>query len=76
MNNIITQKLYNLPADYWDTYPAKITSITAEQVQRVARKYVVPENLQIVAVGDASKIKPVLDKYGTVEVYGTDGKKK
>jgi len=72
----MTLKIFGLPADYWDTYPAKITGITAEQVQRVARKYVVPENLQIVAVGDATKIKPVLDKYGAVEVYGTDGKKK
>ena len=72
----MTLKLYGLPADYWDTYPAKIMNTTAEQVQRVARKYVVPENLQIVAVGDATKIKPVLDKLGTVEVYGTDGKKK
>src|SRR6266481_1735973 len=60
----MTLKIFGLPADYWDTYPAKITGITAEQVQRVARKYVVPENLQIVAVGDATKIKPVLDKYG------------
>jgi zinc protease len=72
----MTLKIFGLPADYWDTYPAKIMGITAEQVQRVARKYVVPENLQIVAVGDASKIKPVLDKYGAVDVYGTDGKKK
>jgi zinc protease len=72
----MTLKLFGLPADYWDTYPAKIMNTTAEQVQRVARKYVVPENLQIVAVGDAAKIKPVLDKYGAVDVYGTDGKKK
>ncbi len=72
----MTLKLFGLPADYWDTYPAKIMNITAEQVQRVARKYVVPDNLQIVAVGDATKIKPVLDKYGAVDVYGTDGKKK
>jgi len=72
----MTLKIFGLPADYWDTYPAKIMNITAEQVQRVAREYVVPDNLQIVAVGDATKIKPVLDKYGTVELYGTDGKKK
>ncbi|HEY6393748.1 MAG TPA: pitrilysin family protein [Bryobacteraceae bacterium] len=72
----MTLKVFGLPADYWDTYPTKIMNITAEQVQRVARKYVVPENLQIVAVGDATKIKPVLDKLGSVEVYGTDGKKK
>jgi zinc protease len=72
----ITQKIYGLPADYWDTYPAKIMNVTAEQVQRVANKYVVPDALQIVAVGDASKIKPVLEKYGTVEVYDTQGKKR
>jgi predicted Zn-dependent peptidase len=72
----ITQKIYGLPADYWDTYPAKIMSVTADQVQRVANKYVVPDALQIVAVGDASKIKPVLEKYGPVEVYDTQGKKR
>jgi len=72
----ITQKIYGLPADYWDTYPAKIMNVTAEQVQRVATRYVVPDALQIVAVGDASKIKPVLEKYGSVEVYDTQGKKR
>lgn len=72
----MTQRFYGLPADYWDTYPAKIMNVTAEQVQRVAQKYIVPDDLQIAAVGDASKIKTVLEKYGPVEVYGTDGKKK
>jgi zinc protease len=72
----IALKVYNLPADYWDTYPAKIAAITAEQVQRVARKYIVPDDLQIVAVGDAAKLKPVLDKYGTVQVFDTNGQPK
>jgi predicted Zn-dependent peptidase len=72
----ITLKLYGLPADYWDTYPAKIMAVTAEQVQRVARKYIVPDDLQIVAVGDAAKLKPVLDKYGAVQVFETSGKPK
>jgi len=72
----IALKVYNLPADYWDTYPAKIMAITAEQVQRVARKYIVPDDLQIVAVGDAAKLKPVLDKYGAVQVFDTSGQPK
>jgi predicted Zn-dependent peptidase len=72
----ITQKIYGLPADYWDTYPAKIMNVTAEQVQRVAKQYVVPDTLQIVAVGDAAKIRPVLEKYGPVEVYDSQGKKR
>jgi zinc protease len=72
----IALKVYNLPADYWDTYPAKIMAITAEQVERVARKYIVPDDLQIVAVGDAAKLKPVLDKYGAVQVFDTNGQPK
>ena len=74
LNNIITQKLYGLPANYWDTYPQKIESITAEDVQRVAQKYIDLDHLQIVAVGDASKTRDVLAKYGRVEVYDADGK--
>lgn len=72
----VALKIYNLPANYWDTYPAKIMAITAEQVQRVARKYILPDDLQIVAVGDAAKLKPVLDKYGDVEVFDTNGQPK
>ena len=69
----ITSKQYGFPADYWDTYPAKIRAVTAADVQRVARKYLVPQSLQLVAVGDASQIKPALEKYGPVEIFDNDG---
>src|SRR5688572_10663533 len=74
LNNIITQKLYNLPDDYWDTFTQKIAAITTDDVQRVAKKYLDLNRLQIVAVGDASKIADVLKQYGTVEIYDTEGK--
>ena len=70
----ITRKTYNFPADYWDKYPAQIASITAEDVQRVAMKYINPATMQVVAVGDASKIKTVLEKYGSVELVDASGK--
>jgi zinc protease len=70
----LTRKLYDLPADYWDTYPDKITAVSAADVQRVARKYLNPDTLQIVAVGDGRKIKPVLEKFGSLETYDSDGK--
>ena len=70
----ITQKRYGLPADYWDTYPEKIAAVTADDVLRTAKKYINPENAQIVAVGDAAKIKTVMEKYGPVTVYDTNGK--
>lgn len=74
LQNVITRKLYNLPADYWDAYPAKVEAVTADDVQRVARKYIDLDHLQIVAVGDAAKTRSVLAKYGTVDVYDADGK--
>jgi zinc protease len=74
LQNVITQKLYNLPADYWDTYPQKVSAITADDIQRVAQKYLDLKHLQIVAVGDASKTRDILSKYGTVQVFDTEGK--
>ena len=70
-----TSRLYNLPADYWDKYPERITAITKEQVQAAAQKYLDPGHLQIVAVGDGKKIGESLKKFGPVEVYNTEGKK-
>jgi predicted Zn-dependent peptidase len=69
----MVRKLYGFPPDYWDNYPAKVMAVTAADVQRVARKYLDPETMQLVAVGDAGKIKPALEKYGPVEVYDSSG---
>jgi len=75
LNQAVIRKLYGFPDDYWDTYPDRIAAVTAADVQRVARKYINPETLQIVAVGDGEKIKSVMEKYGPVEVYDADGNK-
>ncbi|MGE0132123.1 MAG: M16 family metallopeptidase [Blastocatellales bacterium] len=74
LSDIVVQKLYNLPADYWDTYPQKIAAVTVDDVQRVARKYLDLGKLQIVAVGDAKQIADVMKKFGDVTLYGTEGK--
>jgi len=76
LQNILTQKLYNLPADYWDTYPQKIAAITQDDAQRVARKYLDLDHLQVVAVGDGKQLVDALRKYGSVEVYDAEGKPK
>jgi zinc protease len=70
----ITRRIYGFPEDYWETYPARVMAVTAEDVQRVAQKYLNPASIQIVAVGDASKIKSVLEKFGAVTVYDAEGK--
>ncbi len=70
----VLKKIYGFPDDFWDTYPAKIAAVTADDIQRVARKYLNPDALQIVAVGEGSKIKAILEKYGPVEVFDMEGK--
>lgn len=71
----VTREIYGLPDDYWDTFPAKLMAVTAEDVQRVARKYMNPDTIQVVAVGDADKIRSILEKYGPLEMYDTQGER-
>lgn len=76
LSDFIDAYMYKLPADYWDRYPERIQAVTAADVQRVAQKYWAADRLQIVAVGDASKIGPTLKKFGTVQEFDADGKPK
>lgn len=74
LGSAMTSEIYGFPDDYWDTYPQHVMAVTAADVERVAKKYLSPDSLQIVAVGDGAKIQSVLEKLGSVEVYGMDGK--
>ena len=65
----------DLPADYWDKYPERITAVTPAQVQAAPKKYLDPTRLQIVAVGDPTKVGETLKGFGTVETYDTEGKR-
>ncbi len=76
LNNYITSRRYGFPADYWDRYPERIMAVTKAQVQRAANKYLDPARLQVIAVGDATKIGEGLKKFGHLETYDTDGKPK
>ena len=66
------QRMDGLPEDYWDTYTAKVMAVGAEDVQRVAKKYVPLDNIRIIAVGDATKIAELLKKFGPVEEISPD----
>lgn len=67
--------IYDLGLDYYLKLPGKLTAVTSEQVKAVADKYLVPEKLSVIAVGDRSKIAPELQKLklGAVEVRDADG---
>ena len=53
-----------------------MNAVTADQTLAAAKKYLVPDRMVVVAVGDRAKIEPELRKLniGPVEVLGPDGK--
>ena len=61
---ILDMELYDLPHDYFDRYRENITAVSAEDVARVAAKYIDPERALVVIVGNASQIREPLGTLG------------
>ena len=49
--------VYGLPLDYYSGYVNRINAVSSADVQRVARRYIDPDKLDIVIVGDRSQIE-------------------
>ncbi|MFO7720617.1 MAG: pitrilysin family protein [Gillisia sp.] len=56
--NIETDKL---PKDYYQNYLKKLNEVTAEDIQRVAKKYFMADNARIVVVGKGSEVAEALE---------------
>ena len=68
--------LQDLPETYYRDYAAKINAVTADDLVRVAKKYIDLQHLNIVIVGDRATIEEPLRKTGIapVVVLDTQGK--
>lgn len=68
--------LYNLPDDYFNKYVQSFEKISIADVRRVAKKYLNPNAMNILIVGDVAATKDALEKlgYGKATVMDTDGK--
>ena len=75
LNMWMRVKHNGLTNDYWDRYPVEVAKTDSAAVQRVARKYLDQNRMQVVCVGAGKDIKSALEKYGPVDVYNADGKK-
>lgn len=51
----ITTQTQNLPEDFYATFTQKLQNVTKSDVQRVAQKYLKPENLRFVVVAKGSE---------------------
>jgi zinc protease len=68
--------IYDLSLDYYTTYAREVNAVTAEQALDVARRYVIPERLVVIAVGDRSAIEGGLASLnlGALEIRDADGR--
>lgn len=66
LSNMVT---YRLPDDYFNKCIGKILAVTGEDLLRVAKKYIDPNNIAIIVVGDQKKIEKGLSdlKLGTLK---------
>jgi len=68
--------VYDYPLDHYAALPAKYQAITQADIARVAKQYLHPDQLIVLAAGDRSKIEaPLKDAgVGPVEVRDINGK--
>lgn len=64
--------LFGLPEDYYTTYAQRLNAVTPATASALAKKYIHPENLVVVVVGNAKEVLPQLEKLGPVSVYNQD----
>ncbi len=73
-SQIATTRLLGLPIEHLTEYRERIRAVTADDVQRVARQYILPDRAAIVVVGDATKIREALEPLAPVVMYDVEGR--
>ncbi|MGH7616780.1 MAG: M16 family metallopeptidase, partial [Gemmatimonadaceae bacterium] len=68
--------IHGLPDDYYDRYRERVRAITSEQILLAAQRYLHPEALQLVAVGDPAQVRVPLASlgFGPITMYDSLGR--
>lgn len=61
---LLDMDLYDLPHDYFDHYRENIMAVSKEAVESVAKKYIDPERVLIVIVGNVAQIREPIGTLG------------
>lgn len=76
-DQLVQIKMLNLPDDYLENYRSRVQAVTLEDIQRVAQKYIKPEEAALVVVGDGALVVEQIKPYcEDIEIYNTSGKRK
>jgi zinc protease len=76
-DQLVQIKMLRLPDNYLQIYRDRVQAITIDEIQRVAQKYVKPDEAALIVVGDGSAVLDQIRPYcEDIEIYNTSGKRK
>ncbi len=76
-DQLVQIKMLNLPDDYLERYRDRVQAVTVEDIQRIAQRYVKPDEAALIVVGDGASVLEQMKPYcDDIEVYNTAGKRK
>ena len=76
VNNFSNVFIYDLGLDYYTLYARQVNAVTAAQALDVARRYLIPNRMVVIAVGDRAAIEAELRKLnlGAIEIRDPEGR--
>jgi zinc protease len=76
-DQLVQIKMLNLPDDHLQKYRDRVQAVTVDEIQRVAQKYVKPDEAALIVVGDGASVLEQIRPYcEDIEIYNTAGKRK
>ena len=76
-DQLVQIKMLNLPNNYLEQYRENVQAVTIDEIQRVAQKYVKPDEAALVVVGDGASVLDQIKPYcADIEIYNTAGRLK
>jgi zinc protease len=76
VNDIVRRKMFyeyvGYPPDFLETFRERVLKVTKTDVLRVAKQYLHPESMVILAVGNAKEIQKPLATFGQVQEIALD----
>jgi predicted Zn-dependent peptidase len=66
--SLVELDVYGLPRDSLDTFRTRLNAVTLAEVHDAGQRLLHPERVAIIAVGPAEVLRPLLERFGPVEI--------